>query len=91
MIQETLSICQFRLQLTRYCRAVKLSKKELVVTYNGSPLFKVVKLSGNDNYLKSSLTNTRDHMSDFVDLIEGQEKIILTAHHKPLVKCELIK
>lgn len=91
MIEETLSICQFRLGLTRHCRAVKLGKKKLVVTYNGSPLYNVTKISILDTNLATvSLTFTRNKMSEFIDLLEQNSVVILAAHGKKLVKCELI-
>ena len=93
MIQEeTLSICEWRLSLTRHCRAVKLGKKKLVVTYNGKPFFKVSKISTlNTDLVKVPLTFTRDKMSEFIDLLEQNGAVILTAYNKQLVKCELIK
>ena len=91
MIQTTISICQFRSQLTRYCRAVKLGKKKLVITYNKKPLCNVNKIGILDVHLPEvSLTFTRDKMSEFIDLLEQNGAVLLTAHGKKLVKCELI-
>jgi hypothetical protein len=91
MNQETIPISKFRENLRWLCHAVKMGKKELTVTYYGKSFFRVIKSSEADNdFKKVSLTFNRDRMTEFIDLLEQNGAVILTAHGRNLVKCELI-
>jgi antitoxin (DNA-binding transcriptional repressor) of toxin-antitoxin stability system len=90
MNQETIPISKFRANLRKCCHAVKLGKKELIVTYHGTPFFKVSKAALEENLAEVSLAFNREHMTEFIDLIEKKSAVILTAHGRKLVKCELI-
>jgi hypothetical protein len=90
MIQETIPISKFRANLRKCCHTVKIGKKELIVTYHGTPFFKVSKVTLDGNLAEVSLTFNREHMNEFIELIEQKSAVILTALGRKLVKCELI-
>jgi hypothetical protein len=94
MVQEYITITEFRESLGAFCRDVRFGRKKLIVTYHKKPLMEVKKLqggspiqSGIDEQKESTLTNTRDHMSEFIDLIEEHGTVILVAHGRRLVRC----
>ncbi len=86
MLQESISITKFRFSLTKYCRRVSQGKSELTITHYYESLFKVVQLQGEEG-IKASLTDIRDHVSDFLDLLEKHGEIILVGRGKALVRC----
>ena len=95
MNQETIQISTFRKNLRKECYAVRLKKKELIVTYHNQSLFKVINLfksltPPDHDYVECSVAIVRNKMTEFIELIEQHGAVILISNGKRLVKCELI-
>ena len=91
-IIETITIAQFRRTLSQTCRAVRVNGKEFEVTYYEKPLFKVCKVSDTvtQEEIEVTLTYARDRKSEFLDLLQRYEAVVLTTRGKRLARCLLI-
>jgi hypothetical protein len=93
MIPEYKSLTQFRKFPTSLCRLVHTGKKELIVTYHQQPVFRVVRLKNDElesHIPERSFVQVVRNQSEFLDVIELHDVVILTAHGKRSVRCEKI-
>jgi|688.fasta_scaffold1912432_1 hypothetical protein len=90
MVQESLSLSEFRLKIGALCRLVRQGKTELTVKRYYDDFFKVVK-ADTEGGIDLGLTYARDNVGDFVQAIEDHGSVTLSSHGRILAKCVMLE
>lgn len=88
MRTETIAITHFKKNLANLWRFVRIGKGELVVTHHCKPFFKVTQLTDKQTGVDCGLLQAREHIADFLELLEVNEFVFLTAKGKRKVACK---
>ena len=84
---KTVTISYFRNNLDLLSRDVRSNKSEVVVTRHKKPFFKVVKFDNCHYEVSVSFTYVRAKISDFLDSLDENRKIVLACHDHPRATC----